>query len=824
MSDSRRTWSGVVLLLVSVHLPLATTAVSQPPRAAADPAGLVNPLIGTAGGGNTFPGAVVPFGMFSWSPENTRGQQGRAAAPGGYHYEALRIRGFSLAHLSGTGCRGASGDVPFMPFAGEITTSPSSDDTHAIYASDFTHADESAAAGSYRVTLASGVDVQLAATTRTGAGRFVYPEGRPAAMLVRTSDGQVGSSDSQISIDASTRTIAGSVTSGNFCGYLSPAARRSYYTLHFVATFDQPFASTGTWQDAELRPGSTEARGGTTYGTEGHPAPGRGAGGYVTFAPGSTVNVKVGISYVSLDNARRNLAQEQPRGATVESVARDARTAWNEILGRIQLTGGTDTHRRIFYTALYHSLLHMNVFSDVNREYRGFDGKTYRVRGSRSVQYANFSGWDVYRSQVQLVALLDPKIASDMAQSLMNQAASNNGVWDRWTHNSGATAVMEGDASAPAVASIAAFGGRDFDMKGALASLDRAATVPTALDLSNTGCNVMCQGQRPSLDKWLSIHYIPTVSNAWGGAGETLEDVTADFALAQLARLVGDDERHDRFAARSDYWRNIFNPSPAIVQSPQRGRRGGGDLPVASTEKPQPGGYIQNRNEDGSWPDLDPASSRGFAEGSAVQYTWMVPFNLRGLIEAMGGNDKANARLDAFFKRPDGSWALTRSGGLHAELSNEPSIATPFVYLYTGQPHKTQEIVRYVQNTLWKDAPNGIPGNDDLGAMSSWFVWTAMGFYPGIPGRAELFLTAPLFPRIVIRRASRQTITIDAPGASAETPYVRSLTVNGRPSSRAWLPESFVLKGGELRFDVGATPDLAWGSRPGDQPPSFPPR
>ena len=201
----------------------------------------------------------------------------------------------------------------------------------------------------------------------------------------------------------------------------------------------------------------------------------------------------------------------------------------------------------------------------------------------------------------------------------------------------------------------------------------------------------------------------------------------------------------------------------------------------------------------------------------------MIPFNLRGLVDAMGGNDKANARLDAFFKRPDGTWALSRSGGLHSELSNEPSIASPFVYLYTGQPHKAQEIVRRVQNTLWKDAPDGIPGNDDLGAMSSWFVWTAMGLYPGIPGRAELFVTAPLFPRIVVRRASRQTITIDASGASAEAAFVRSLEINGTPSMRAWLPENFANKGGALRFVIEAKPSTAWGSGANDEPPSFAP-
>ena len=637
----------------------------------------------------------MPFGMLAWSPENTRGDMTRAAAPGGYQFDVLRMRGFSLTHLSGTGCRGASGDVPFMPYAGEVTTSPSIDAKNEMYASAFSHADEHAAAGKYEVRLASGIGVELAATTRSGAGRFTYPPGQPATMLIRTSDTEVGSSDADSAVDPAERTVSGSVTSGNFCGYLSPAGRHSYYTLYFVATFDAPFSDYGTWQDSRVQTRSTAASGGTTYGTDGYPPVGRGSGAYVSFAPGSTVNVRVGISYVSLANARANLAAEQPKAATIDSVARAAHAAWNTALGRIEVTGGTDAERRVFYTALYHSLIDMNVASDVNGEYRGFDGGVHRVRPPQHAQYANFSGWDVYRSQVQLVALLQPAVAADMAQSLFNQASQNGGAWDRWTHASGATAVMEGDPSPATVASIAAFGGTAFDMKGALASLVHAATTPTPLDLSDQGCGVMCRGQRPSLDKWLSIHYIPTVSHAWGGAGETLEDVTADFALAQLARMNGDTALERRFLARSDYWRNVFNPSPTIVRGRGRGR-GRQEAPRSNqpAEAPQSGGYIQDRNEDGTWPPLDPASSSGFAEGSAVQYSWMIPFNVRGLLDAMGGNAAANRRLDAFFKAPDGSWAITRTGGLHAELDNEPSIGSPWIYLYSGQPWKAQAIVR----------------------------------------------------------------------------------------------------------------------------------
>ena len=517
-------------LAIGVVTVAIVAARQAEPRLENDLAQYVDTRIGTANGGNTFPGAVLPFGMLAWSPEQIRPDPSRgagamrAAAAGGYQYDTTRMRGFSLTHLSGTGCRGASGDIPFMPITVPITSSPSADATNAIYGADFDHANETATAGYYQVKLSSGVNVELTAGARSGLGRFTYPPDGPATMLVRTSDSQVGSSDARVQIDAAARTVTGSVTSGNFCGYLGTVNRRSYYTLYFVAVFDRPIVASGTWTDDIVTAGGTSANGGTTYGTTGYPAPGKGSGAYVSFntSSGSVVSARVAISYVSLANARANMAAELPVSATIAAVKTRARDAWNTWLRRIEIGGGTAKERRIFYTALYHSLLHLNLYSDVNGEYAGFDGQMHTVSGSQRAQYANFSGWDVYRSQLMLVTLLDPKVASDMAQSLLNQADQNHGEWDRWTHNTGATHVMEGDAAAQSVPSIVAFGGTDFDMARAFASLYTAATVPTKNDLSREGCNVACPGQRPSLDKWLSIHYIPTVSNAWGGAGETL--------------------------------------------------------------------------------------------------------------------------------------------------------------------------------------------------------------------------------------------------------------------------------------------------------------
>jgi predicted alpha-1,2-mannosidase len=774
------------------------------------PASLVNPLIGTTNGGDVFPGAVVPFGMVQFSPEASPlpGKKAPIASPGGYEYRADAIRGFSLTNVEGWGCAGGSGDVPIMPITEAVTASPSSDFRHA-YASKFSHANEQARAGHYRVSLDNGVTADLTAALHSGAARFAFPAGKPANVLVRASDSEVGSEHATVSVDAARHRISGEVTSGNFCGYIDEADRRSYYTLHYVIEFDQPFAGTGTWKDGTVSAGGTRVDGGTGYGAKGFPEAGKGSGAWVGFAPGTRqVNVRVGISYVSDANAQANLDAEIPKGTPFETVRDKAVAAWNQQLSRIDIEGGTPDQRTVFYTALYHALMTPNVYSDVNGEYRGFDQQVHRVSGTQKAQYANFSGWDVYRSQLPLVAWLEPKIASDIAQSLYNQAEQNHGVWDRWTHNSGATHVMNGDPSAPALAGIYAFGATDFDARGALASLVHAADHPTALDTSSAGCPVECVGQRPGLDQWLKLHYIPVGAPSWGPAADTLELVTAEFGLSALAARLGDHDTSQRFLQRAQYWRNLFDPKAA-----------------------PDGGYIRNRNADGSWAqvkddddekprDFTPATGDGFVEGSAAQYVWMVPFNVHGLFQAMGGMEKARTRLDHFFYTPDGAFAVTKSGPLHAELDNEPSIGTPWLYNFAGQPWKTQELVRRVLDTLWVNAPNGIPGNDDLGQMSSWYVFAALGMYPSIPGRAEMVIGSPLFTKAVVHRQGGD-ITVLAPNAGQGKPYVQSLKVDGKPVDRSWLPESFALKGGTLEFDLGTQPNRQWAGKASDAPPSF---
>ncbi|HBS55005.1 MAG TPA: alpha-mannosidase [Stenotrophomonas sp.] len=791
-----------LLVVVSAVLTLSPLPLLAARAPAQDLAAEVNPFIGTTNAGNVYPGPTVPFGMVAFSPEMTAlpGKRFPIAAPGGYEWRSNGVRGFSLTHVNGTGCTGASGDIPLMPVTLPVELSPSSADAGVRYTSLLDHAKESASPGAYTLTLDNGVAVSLAATARTAVGQFQFPADKPANLLFRTSDSEVGSSDSTIIIDPATRTVRGSVTSGNFCGYLAEDRRESYYTLHFVAEFDQPFEVGGTWRDDTVQAGAREGGGGTTYGSKGHPPAGKGAGGWISFDAKRTpqVTARIGISYVDEAGARANLRRESPQGTTVAATQAATRAKWNELLGQVRVQGGTPDERTVFYTALYHAMLAPNLYSDGDGRYRGMDGKVHALAKRQQAQYANYSGWDVYRSQLQLLTLLQPQVGSDVAQSLLNQADQNGGVWDRWTHITGATGVMNGDPSPPSVAAIHAFGGRSFDLQRAYASLKRAATVPTARDLDKRGCPVLCVGQRPGLDQWLALKYMPEGAPGWGSAADTLEMVSADFGLSELALAAGDEQGAKLFRERSGWWRNLYNPKATAQQ-----------------------GYIQPRNADGSWPAFDPAADDGFVEGSGAQYLWMVPFDPAGLFEALGGREASIARLDAFFRKPDGGWAVTKSGPLHAELDNEPSIAAPWLYNFLGQPWKTQETVRQAMRQIWTNTPEGMPGNDDLGQMSSWYVWSALGLYPVYPGRADLVIGSPLFTEAVITRPGAK-IVVRARGAAMDAPYVQSLQVDGKASNASWLPASFVQRGGTLDFELGSTKNEQWGTQ--DVPPSHGPR
>ena len=277
---------------------------------------------------------------------------------------------------------------------------------------------------------------------------------------------------------------------------------------------------------------------------------------------------------------------------------------------------------------------------------------------------------------------------------------------------------------------------------------------------------------------------------------DTLEFSSADFALSQLAARLGETSSEEKLLARAQYWKNLFNPKA----TPQQG-------------------YLQPRNSDGSWKSFDPASTDGFVEGTGAQYLWIVPFNVSGLSATLGGNEQTIRRLDGFFHDEQGSWALT-SGGLHPGFDNEPCLETPWLYDFVGAPYKTQQTVRAILDTLWRDAPDGIPGNDDLGEMSSWYVWAALGMYPEIPGRAELVLASPLFAEAVIHRPVG-TIRIKARPQTQSAFFIEGLRVNGHQWQRPWLSPEFIRRGGSLVFTLSSEPKRTWGASTTQAPPSF---
>ncbi|TDW21851.1 GH92 family glycosyl hydrolase [Kribbella kalugense] len=777
--------------LVALGLTVALLVPAVPAHASLDPASYVDPMIGSARDGTTWPGAVRPFGMISWSPTSTRGDQTSTGAANGYQYDTTRVRGFSLTHLSGAGCNpGAAGDIPIMPITGAVDSSPTADTTDAKYATNFKHENETARPGRYTVTLDSGVKTDLAVTTRAGVGEFTFPSDQAANLLFRTSNSLNGSEDAEVTIDASHRKVTGSVLTGAFCGRRANGGtnnRKTYYRLYFTASFDQPIVANGTWKDSTLTPGSTHATGGEGYAT-GADRAGRGSGGYVTFAPGAAVRMRLGISYVSLAGAEQNLRAELKPNATVDKVASDGYADWQRELNVIRVTGGTDAQRTTFYTALYHTLLQPNVFNDVDGRYLGSDQKIHRLAPGQRAQYGTFSGWDQYRAHIQLLALLKPDVAGDFAQSMYQFAQQNNGIWDRWLHNNGDTHVMTGDPAAPTLATFAAMGVRNFDVRGAFDSLAHQARVQNPDAENDGGCPGQCTGQRPALNTYLAKHYAPQdACHCWGGAAETLENSLADYSLAQWGTRIGADVTD--LKDRGSWWKNTFDPAV---------------------------GYQRARKADGSWQDgFSPSTDVGFAQGTTSTYTWMVPQDVSGLASLMGGDAAAVQRLDTFFHDADGNWAVKGGSPLRYDPTNEPGLHAPWLYNGLGAPSKTQETTREIVDTVYGTGPSGLPGNDDLGTLSAWYIFASIGLFPQTQGRAELLVGSPLFPKVEVRRSNGVRLTVEAPSTSDANQYVQSLTLNGRPRAESWLPESFVNRGGRITVGMGATPS-SWGTAPID--------
>ncbi|MGW7238223.1 GH92 family glycosyl hydrolase [Streptomyces sp. NPDC054804] len=790
----------------------AQAAGNATPPLVKDPASLVNPLIGTSGAVDTFPGPDMPAGMVQWGPDTTP----HRTDGGGYEYADSKISGFSLTHVSGPGCP-VAGDLPVLPVTGALSGDLGSTSV------GFGHADEQAGIGYYRVTDAHGVKTELTDTTRAGLGTFTFPSDQQANLLFKLSGGATQVDGTRVQV-VNSKEISGAVDSGHFCG----AANR--YTLHFDIKFDRPFTASGTWVGSTITPDATSLKAGKVgrppqasqsaplkekhFTVPAKPAPtihGSGAktsgaasltpsastasrlskaakaaqppttganGMYLTFDTSSNpkVTAKVGISYTSDANAAANLSAEIGNW-NVGAVERANHDAWNTVLKNIQVGGGSTDQQTQFYTALYHALLHPNVFSDANGQYMGMDNQVHKLAKGQQAQYANYSGWDTYRSQTQLMALVEPKVASDVVTSMLN-GYDQTGLLPKWASNNGESYVMVGDPAAGIIADAYAFGATGFDTDKALAALQHEATVPN--------------NDRPGESVRDAKGYLPLddsygCCNFYGPVSTQLEYDSADYALAAFAKSLGRTAVYEKFATRAQDWMNVFNPQT---------------------------GYLQAKNKDGQFATgFTPGTSNGFVEGTSAQYTPMVPFNLKQLIQARGGTKAYSSYLDSLLDD------ITRPGNTDADLSNEPSVEIPWEYDYTGEPWKTQAAVRDAQQNLYFNAPVGSFGNDDLGAMSSWYVWSELGLYPETPGADTLVLGSPVFPVAQVTLGGK-TVRINAPQAATDAPYVQSLDVKGKAWNASWLTYQQFRGAGTMDFTLGTEPDTSWASGPSAAPPS----
>ncbi|HYK38135.1 GH92 family glycosyl hydrolase [Alloacidobacterium sp.] len=757
-----------IALLISLTLTASTTAFPQA-QSAYD---AVDPFIGTSGGGNTFPGAALPFGMVQWSPDT--------GDNGWYFYDKSKIYGFGMTHLSGAGCP-LYGDVPILPITEELKASPAT--ALGSYAQSFDHAREEAHPGYYSVTLANGVEIALTVTDRAGIARIRFPQGQAARLLVNSG----GSANSDVHISylppvgrehdgnqikvVGNNTVSGSTTSGGFCG--SPTR----YTLYITAKFEQPFHAFSTWNGDAVQKGQRDASGKHT-------------GAWLDFGSQGQIQLKIGISYVSEANALANLNKEIP-GWNFDQVRTNARESWTKLLNQISVGGGTPDQRKIFYTGVYHMLLAPNLFSDDNGDYTGFDWKVRSLASTnQKAQYANFSDWDIYRNTIQMQSLLVPTRVGDMMQSLVNDA-EQSGWLPRWPAANDVTYVMGGDSPSILLSSAYAFGARNFDTKTALQYMIKAASVPGEGPHNNE--------ERPFLADYLKLGYAPADKDDIA-ASRTLEYANADFAIAQLARNLGDTVSYDKFLKQSQNWKNLFDPETRWIRP-----------------KNSNGTWLQGFDAEKSLPKRPNAPEStdqdGFEEGNTYQYTFMIPFDYPELIQRIGGDNATTPRLDRFFSK------LICWGEPCFNMANEPDFVTPYAYVFAGEPWKTQDVVTRIEQQTFSIKPDGIPGNDDLGATSSVYVWNALGLYPGIPGIGGMLLGTPMFPSATIHFGDGRTLSIHATGTGR---YVQQVLINGKENTTSWLPLSDIVQGTtKLDFKLSPGPNKQRGAPVSERPPDF---
>ncbi len=699
-----------------------------------NPTDYVNPFIGTSNGGNTLPGAVVPWGMAYISPHNDSTQKWSGAR---YFDGQKRFFGYGQIHLSGVGCADLA-NLVMIPTKGKTRLQPE------LYLSN-----EKASAGYYSADISNGIASEVTATRRTTLSKFDYDTAQEPGILFNVTNGCTPSKDAYVQIE-SNNEIIGYNTSGGFC------RMNNSYTIYFVARFSKPFASYGTWSDQILHP-SAICQKGTDIGAFAH----------FDNNDNKPLLIKIGLSYVSIANARENLKKEQP-GWDFKLVKENAKKQWANELEKIRVSGGSEDQKTIFYTALYHCLIHPNTINDVNGEYPAMKTKDTKTAEEGHQQFTVYSLWDTYRTLHPLLALVWPDVQTDMVRTMVDMAKHGKNL-PFWELGADETYVMNGDPAPIVVADSYVKGLRDFD------------TVLAINTMLSTAYKGQGNKMRPMNKYYIKHGFLPWddcgPDDEWGKprmVSECLEYAYSDWAIAQMAKNMGLTKKADQLEKRSKAYQYYFDEKSL---------------------------FLRPRYADGTWytpfkpygPDM--ASLPGFVEGNSWQYTFFVPHDIDGLRALMGGNKTFTNKLQKCFDKN------------YFTINNEPDIAYPYLFTYIkGEEWRTAKEVHKILANEFNISPAGLPGNDDAGTISAWYVFSAMGFYPDCPGKPEYRTGSPLFDKIEIRlnpdHYQGESFIITTPDGNDPKEQLKPVKFNGKTFKSYSITHEQVTKGGELEFGV----------------------
>lgn len=721
---------------------------------AQEPVDYVNPFVGTTNYGTTNPGAVVPQGMMSATPFNVMGSEDNKydkdkqwwSTP--YEVNNKYLTGFSHVNLSGVGCPDL-GSLLLMPTSGELNVK------YTQYGSEYT--DEVAVPGYYSNMLTKyGIKCEMTATPRTSRARFTFHRGQ-GNLLMNLGEGLTNETGATVRF-VNDREIEGSKLLGTFC--YNPQA---VFPIYFVMRIDKAPATRGYWKlqrpmqgvEAEWDGYSGKYKLYTSYSKE---MSGDDVGAWFTFdtTEGEAIEVSIGVSFVSIENARLNLETEQPAGTTFDQIRAQARKKWNEDLSRILVEGGTEEQKGVFYTALYHTMIHPNILQDVNGQYPQMEGD--KILTTDRNRYTVYSLWDTYRNFHQLMTLVYPERQMDMVRTMLDMYREH-GWFPKWELYGRETLTMEGDPSIPVIVDTWMKGLRDFDINLAYEGMYKSATTPGKDNL-----------MRPDIDDYIAKGYCPLMEQYDNSVSHALEYYIADYSLYTLAKALGKTEDAKLFYDRSMGYKHYYCKEFGTLR------------PIL------PDGTFYGPFDPLQGANFEP--SPGFHEGNSWNYTFYVPHDVKGLAKLMGGQKRFVNKLQMVFDKG------------YYDPANEPDIAYPYLFSYfKGEEWRTQKLVKELLAKHYTTKPNGLPGNEDTGTMSSWAIFSMMGFYPDCPGVPEYTLTTPTFDKITIKLDpaywGTDKLVIRKEGGDG---YIDQIRLGGKKYFKYRLTHEDLIHAGEITF------------------------